>query len=147
MFECIKGNVFDTIGTNGIERVVSRSISTVADLNDVSVADLHEQRKGHNMYASVRQYTIPPDQSVVNEAARDVQGGVGPLLSQAPGFIAYYVLDAGNDNIVAISIFESKEAEEKAEALVSGWIRQHMAGLSSSPPRIAEGEVIAHEAK
>lgn len=99
------------------------------------------------MYASVRQYTINPGQDRVGEAARDVQDGLGPLLSQAPGFLAYYVLDAGSNNVVAISIFESKEAEEKAEALVSGWIRQHMASLASSPPRIAEGEVIAHEAK
>ena len=99
------------------------------------------------MYASVRQYTINPGQDRVGEAARDVQGGLGPLLSQAPGFVAYYVLDAGNNNVVAISIFESKEAEEKAEELVSGWIKQHMASLASSPPSIAEGEVIAQQVK
>jgi len=99
------------------------------------------------MYASVRQYTINPGQDRVGEAARDVQGGLGPLLSQSPGFVAYYVLDAGNNTVVAISIFESKEAEEKAEELVSGWIKQHMASLASSPPSIAEGEVIAQQVK
>lgn len=99
------------------------------------------------MYASVRQYTIQPGQDRVGETARDVQGGLGPRLRQAAGFIAYYVLDAGNNTIVAISIFESKEAEERAEQQVSGWIRQHMAGLAYTPPSIAEGEVIAQEAK
>ena len=72
---------------------------------------------------------------------------MGPILSRAPGFITYYVLDAGNNTVIAISLFESKEAEEKAEELVTGWIRQHMASLASSPPSIAEGKVIAHQAK
>lgn len=99
------------------------------------------------MYATVRQYTINQGQAQVDEAARDVQAEMGPVLSKAPGFVAYYVLDAGNNNVIAISLFESKEAEEKAEELVSGWIRQHMTSISSSPPRIAEGEVIAHQVK
>jgi hypothetical protein len=99
------------------------------------------------MYASVRQYTINPGQDSVDEAARDTQGGLGPLLSQAPGFVAYYVLDAGNNNVVAISIFESHAAAEAAESAATDWIRQHMAALASSPPSIAEGEVIALQVK
>ena len=99
------------------------------------------------MYASVRQYTINPGQDRVDEATRDVQGGLGPILSQAPGFVAYYVLDAGNNNVVAISIFESQAAAEAADNSVAGWIRQHMAALSLSPPSIAEGEVIAQQVK
>jgi hypothetical protein len=99
------------------------------------------------MYASVRQYTINPGQGRVDEAARDVHGGLGPILSQAPGFVAYYVLDAGNNNIVAISIFESQAAAAAADSAATGWIRQHMAGLASSPPSIAEGEVIAQQVK
>ena len=106
-----------------------------------------ELRKGQSMYASVRQYTINPGQDRVGEAARDVQGGLGPLLSQAPGFVAYYVLDAGNNNVVAISIFESQAAAEAAERATTDWIRQHMAALASSPPSIAEGEVIAFQVK
>jgi hypothetical protein len=99
------------------------------------------------MYASVRQYTVNQGQAQVAEAARDVQTGLGPIISKAPGFVAYYVLDAGNNNVIAISIFESKETEVKDDELVSGWVRQHMASLSSSPPSIAEGEVIAQQAK
>jgi hypothetical protein len=79
-----------------------------------------ELRKGQTMYASVRQYTINPGQGRVDEAARDVHGGLGPILSQAPGFVAYYVLDAGNNNIVAISIFESQAAAEAADSAATG---------------------------
>jgi hypothetical protein len=112
----------------------------------LNVRDI-ELRKGQTMYASVRQYTINPGQDMVDEAARDVQGGLGPILSQAPGFVAYYVLDAGNNDVVAISIFESQAAAEAADSAVTGWIRQHMANLASSPPSIAEGEVIAQQVK
>ena len=52
------------------------------------------------MYASVRQYTINPGHERVNEAAREVQAGLGPIIRQEPGFVAYYVLDAGS-NLVA----------------------------------------------
>lgn len=106
-----------------------------------------ELRKEQAMYASVRQYTINPGPDTVSEAARDVRGGLGPILSQTPGFVAYYVLDAGNNTVVAISVFESQAAAEAADKTVSDWIKQHMASLSSSPPRIAEGKVIAHGAK
>jgi hypothetical protein len=99
------------------------------------------------MYASVRQYTLTPGHGKVEEAARDVQTGLGPIISKAPGFVAYYVLDAGNNVVIAISIFESRTAEETANRMAADWIKQHMASLASSPPSIAEGEVIAHQAK
>jgi Antibiotic biosynthesis monooxygenase len=108
-----------------------------------------ELRKGQAMYASVRQYTINPGQTRVGEATRDVQGGLGPIISEVPGFVAYYVLDAGNNTVVAISIFENRAAAETADQMASDWIRQYMttAALASSPPRIAAGEVIAHHTK
>jgi len=99
------------------------------------------------MYASVRNYTLNPGPGKVEEAARDVQTGLGPIISKAPGFVAYYVLDAGNNVVVTISIFESRTAEETANSMAADWIKQHMASLASSPPRISEGEVIAHQAK
>lgn len=41
------------------------------------------------MYASVRQYTITSGHEQVDEAAQEVQAGLGPLISKAPGFVAY----------------------------------------------------------
>jgi hypothetical protein len=57
------------------------------------------------MYASVRQYTITSSHEHVSEAAQEVQVGLGPLISQVPGFIAYYVVDTGNNQVAAISLF------------------------------------------
>ena len=58
------------------------------------------------MYASVRHYSLNPGHGKVEEAARDVQTGLGPIISKAPGFVAYYVLDAGNNVVISISIFD-----------------------------------------
>ena len=99
------------------------------------------------MYASVRQYTLNPGHGKVEEASRDVLAGLGPIISKAPGFVAYYVLDAGNNVVVAISIFESRAAEETANGMAADWFKQHMASLAFSPPSVAEGEVIAHQVK
>ncbi len=99
------------------------------------------------MYASVRQYTINPGHERVNEAAREVQAGLGPIISQAPGFVAYYVLDAGSNVVAAISIFESRAASDAADGMVADWIKQHLTQFVASPPKVMEGEVIAQQAK
>ena len=99
------------------------------------------------MYASVRQYTITSGHERVDEAAREVQAGLGPIISQAPGFVAYYVLDAGNNVVAAISLFESKAAADIADRMVADWIRQHLTSYVVSPPEVLEGEVIAQQAK
>jgi Antibiotic biosynthesis monooxygenase len=99
------------------------------------------------MYASVRQYTITSGHEKVDEAVREVQAGLGPIISQAPGFIAYYVLDAGNNVVAAISLFESKAAANTADRMVADWIRQHLTSFVGSPPEVLEGEVIAQQAK
>ncbi len=45
------------------------------------------------MYASVRWYETYP--AAVDEFMRRVEEGIAPIISKAPGFIAYYALDAG----------------------------------------------------
>ena len=99
------------------------------------------------MYASVRQYSIKSGHEKVDQAAQEVQAGLGSLISKAPGFVAYYVLDAGNNVVAAISLFESKAAAETADAMVADWIRQHLTSFVASPPEVLEGEVIAEQAK
>ena len=99
------------------------------------------------MYASVRQYTIKSGHEKVDEAAREVHTGLGPIISKAPGFVVYYVLDAGNNVVAAISIFESKAAADTADRMVADWIKQHLTSFVASPPEVLEGEVIAQKAK
>jgi cytochrome c2 len=56
-------------------------------------------------------------------------------------------LDAGNNVVAAISIFESRTAADAADEMVADWIKQHLTSFVSSPPKVMEGEVIAQQAK
>ncbi len=58
------------------------------------------------MYASVRRYKMEPSQ--VDELIRRVDEGFVPIVCEAPGFITYYVLDAGDGVVASINIFEDQ---------------------------------------
>ena len=55
------------------------------------------------MYAAVRRYEGVTD---LQEAARLVSEGFVPLISQVPGFLAYYWVDAGGGVMISTGVFE-----------------------------------------
>lgn len=96
------------------------------------------------MYATVRRYEGVTDPS---EAARRVNEGFVPLISQVPGFLAYYWVDAGGSVMVSTSIFENQAGAEESNRRAADWNRQNTATLLPNPPQITAGEVVAHRAK
>ena len=91
------------------------------------------------MYVALRRYQIKAGASA--EIARRVQQGFVPLVSQIPGFVAYYGVDAGNDVIVTISIFEDQAGEEESTRRAADWVKQNTAELVQGPPEVTAGEV------
>jgi hypothetical protein len=63
------------------------------------------------MYAVVRRYE---GVSNTSEVARIVKEGFLPIISEMPGFVAYYWVDAGDGVVVSTSVFEHKDAEEQS---------------------------------
>jgi quinol monooxygenase YgiN len=96
------------------------------------------------MYATVRRYEGVTDPS---EAARRVNEGFVQLISQVPGFLAYYWVDAGGSVMVSTSIFEDQAGAEESNRRAADYVRQNMAPLLPNPPQITAGEVVAHQAK
>ncbi len=96
------------------------------------------------MYATVRRYEGVTDP---REAARQVNEGFVPLISQVPGFLAYYWVDAGGSVMVSTSIFEDQAGAEESNRRAADYVRQHMAPLLPNPPQITAGEVVVHKAK
>ena len=94
------------------------------------------------MYATVRRYEGVTDPS---EVARQVQEGFIPIISEMPGFVAYYWVDAGDGVMVSTSIFEHKEAEEQSNWRAGQFVAQHLAPLMPNPPQITAGELVAHK--
>ena len=70
-----------------------------------------------------------------------------PIISEMPGFVAHYLVDAGDGVMVAVSVFEHKDAEEQSTFSAGEFIAEHLAHLRPNPPQITAGEVVAYKAK
>jgi hypothetical protein len=92
------------------------------------------------MYAIIRRYKS----ASVNDIVRYVQKDFLPIISNAPGFVTYYVVDEGAGVLSSISVFEDQDSAEYSNKLAAAWVREHPTSLPE-PPEIAAGEVLVHK--
>ena len=91
------------------------------------------------MYVVIRKFRSMRN---VDEAARRVVDGLGPMLKQTPGFRAYYVFDDGAGG-GSVSLFDSREAAETANEKALAWIKENLADLyGGEPPEMTKAEVL-----
>ncbi len=93
------------------------------------------------MYAIIRRYRT----SSVAEVVRRIEKEFLPIISKAPGFLAYYIVEEGMGVQSSISIFEDQSAAEYSSQLAAVWVREHPTFLPE-PPEISSGEVVLHKA-
>ena len=96
------------------------------------------------MYVTVRRYEGVTNPS---EAGRISNEGFVPIISEMPGFVAYYFVDAGDGVMVSTSVFEHKDAEEQSNFVAGEFVAEHLAPLMPNPPQITAGELVAYKAK
>ena len=96
------------------------------------------------MYIAVRRYEGVKDPQKVRQVAEE---GFVPIISEMPGFVAHYTVDAGDGVIVGISVFEHKDAEEQSTFRAGEFVEEHEAPLMPNPPQVTAGEVVAYKAK
>jgi hypothetical protein len=96
------------------------------------------------MYAVVRRYEGVTDPQKVAQLAEE---GFVPIISEMPGFVAYYHVDAGDGVIVSTSVFEHKDAEEQSTFRAGELVQEHLAPLVPNPPQVTAGEVDVYKAK
>ena len=97
------------------------------------------------MHATIRRYD-----GVTNprEAGKRVNEGFVPMISQLPGFVAYYWVDAGGGVMISTSVFQDQATAQESNRKAEDWVRQNnMASVMPNPPQITAGEVVAHKAK
>jgi hypothetical protein len=92
------------------------------------------------MYLVIRKFD---HMSSVAEAARRAESGLGQRLKQSPGFLGYYVFDAGDGVGGSVTMFENKEAALVANAKALAWIRASLVDVIDGEPDITMGEVLA----
>ena len=96
------------------------------------------------MYVAVRRYEGVTDSQ---EVARLVEEDYVPTISEMPGFVAYYCVDAGDGVMVSTSVFEHKEAEEQSTFRAGEFVQEHLLPLMPNPPQVTAGEVVAYKEK
>jgi hypothetical protein len=68
-----------------------------------------------------------------------------PLLSQQPGFIAYYTMEGEDGTVVSIGVYESKEEAERSNQVAADWVKQNSSEYILKPPVITQGEVLVYK--
>ena len=95
------------------------------------------------MYIAVRRYESVSDSQKVRQL---VDEGFVPIISEMPGFVAYYNVDAGDGVLVSTSVFEHKDTEEQSTFRAGEFVAEHLAPLMPNPPQVTTGEVVAYKA-
>jgi len=94
------------------------------------------------MYVAVRRNEGVTDSQKVGQVAQE---GFVPLISEMPGFVDYYFVDAGDGVIVSTSVFEHKDAEEQSTYRAGEFIVENLTPLLPNPPQVIAGEVVAYK--
>jgi len=69
-----------------------------------------------------------------------------PLISQLPGFVAYYWVDAGGGVMISASVFQDQASAQESNRKAADWVRQNkLTSLYPNAPRISAGEVVAYK--
>ncbi len=95
------------------------------------------------MYASIRRYKVR--RGAEAEVVQRANERFVPIISEASGFVAYYIVDAGNGVLATISIFQDRAGLEESNAIAAEWVEEHLASLLPNPPTITAGEVKVHK--
>jgi hypothetical protein len=96
------------------------------------------------MYVAVRRYEGVTDPQRVAKVGEE---GFVPIISEMPGFVAHYFVDAGDGVMIAISVFEHKDAEEQSTFVAGEFVGEHLEPLLPNPPQVTAGEVVNYKAK
>ncbi|MCC6167331.1 MAG: hypothetical protein IT329_08900 [Caldilineaceae bacterium] len=98
------------------------------------------------MYTSIRRYTITAAETV-EEITRRVKEGFVPIIRQTPGFVAYYLVDAGDGVVATISMFDDQAGAEESNRRAADWVKQNLAHVASDAPQVTAGQVTLHKTK
>ena len=96
------------------------------------------------MHAVIRRYRVRL--GTVEQAARYAEKWFVPLVRKLPGFVTYYLLDAGNDTLASIGLFESRDGAESAAQLARDWFEDEWPSFRPLPPEVVVGEIVAQTA-
>jgi len=91
------------------------------------------------MQASVRKYKV--DQSQMDEISRRVEETFVSKVAAAPGFVAYYVIDAGNGILITVTVGDDPDVVQQSADMAAEFVRDELSHLEIERVEAASGEV------
>ncbi|HEY7031425.1 MAG TPA: hypothetical protein VH482_08875 [Thermomicrobiales bacterium] len=88
------------------------------------------------MYVVVRKYA---NASALADAMTKREQEVRDLISNVPGFVAYYATRDGG-NVTSVTVCESREGTQESVRVAREWIQRNLAGSAIPAPEVSEGE-------
>jgi len=67
-------------------------------------------------------------------------------MSAVPGFVGYYLTDAGGGKVLSTSIFETKANAEESNRVAAEWVKKNP-GVLPTATHVTTGEVIGDKIK
>ena len=95
------------------------------------------------MYAAIRTYRVNDSE----ELARRVRDEFVPVVRDVPGFVAYYIVDAGGGKLSSVTICHDRQGVEESTARAAEWVREQIGSLIESGPEIMAGDVTVDAAR
>jgi hypothetical protein len=92
------------------------------------------------MYAVIRRYSGVA--KLISELDSK-QAEVRKLVSDGPGFIAYYAIRDG-EALATVTICKDREGAEESTRRTAQWVRENLPNLRASAPEAVGGEVFIH---
>jgi heme-degrading monooxygenase HmoA len=94
------------------------------------------------MYTVIRKYDIVP--GMVEEFIQQVQKSLVPIINQVPGFREYSLMEVGENEVAAISIFESLDDAKVSAQQTAAWIAEHTELFIQGFTKLMAGNVRAY---
>ena len=92
------------------------------------------------MHITVRSRRITS--GAVDELMRKLDEGFMPIISEAAGYVAYYVIDSGDGVVSAVSIFDDEATAAASNRLAETWVRENLRPMVPAPAEVISGRVM-----
>jgi hypothetical protein len=93
------------------------------------------------MFATVRKYEGVGNIDVIALAAKEQ---FFPLFEKLPGFVSYTLVETGDNAVMSVIIFETRDQAEAANTAVRELVQQILSRVVPNPATIVIGKVLAH---
>jgi hypothetical protein len=94
-----------------------------------------------SMFATIRRYE---GVGSVDEIALAAKEQFFPLFEKLPGFVSHTVVDTGDNTVMSMTIFETREQAEAGNAAVGDLVQQILSRVIPRPATLVLGSVMAH---